>query len=75
VYCGELRHIGVNCNLKAQPSRRALIARKAATMAKCARAKPPSAACRSPPAGVPAGPWLMKGAGRLVRPLVFTRPG
>jgi predicted HAD superfamily phosphohydrolase YqeG len=30
---------------------------------------------RPPLAGVPAGPGLMKGVGRLVRPLVFTRPG
>lgn len=30
---------------------------------------------RPPLAGVPAGPRLMKGVGRLVRPLVFTRPG
>jgi predicted HAD superfamily phosphohydrolase YqeG len=30
---------------------------------------------RPPLGGVPAGPRLLKGVGRLVRPLVFTRPG
>jgi predicted HAD superfamily phosphohydrolase YqeG len=30
---------------------------------------------RPPQAGVPTGPWLLKGVGWLVRPLVFMRPG